>query len=172
MGASAMRGGALVSLLAALSVFAVILAAALPAAFSLYARAAVEYEAMHLIGELRRIQAISRTTAMPLYMLEGRRSWERVPRLRIRSDCYELRRPFSEDTHVYEPLPLVRFEQETMRNTLVVFNRNGEIAEGWSHNMTIRVYAAGHEERALHVVIDRAARIRLRRGNYEAADEE
>ena len=38
--------------------------------------------------------------------------------------------------------------------------------------MTIRVYAAGHEERALHVVIDRAARIRLRRGNYEAADEE
>ena len=167
-----MRGMALLNVLIAISVLGIVLAAALPAAFSLYARAAAEYEAVRLVGELRRIQAVSRMTAMPLYMLEDRRAWERVPRLRIRSDGYVLHRPFSEDEYVYTPLPLVRFEQVTMRNTLVVFNRNGEIAEGWSHNMTIRVYVPGYEQEALCVVIDRAARVRLHRGYYETSDEE
>lgn len=111
-------------------------------------------------------------TAMPLYVLEGRASWERVPRLRIGSDGYVLRRPFGGDVRVHTPLPLVHFEQVTMNNTLVVFHRNGEIAENWSRNMTIRVYAEGHEADALRVVIDRGARIRLQRGAENAYDAE
>ena len=165
-----MRGTVLLNVLIALAVLGILLSAALPAAFTLYARAAVEYEAVHLIGELRRIQAISRTTAMPLYMLEGRLSWERAPRLNIRADGYTLHRPFGEDVRSYTLLPLVRFKQDTATETPVIFDRNGNIADG-SHNMTIRVYAAGHEEAALCVVIDRAARIRLHRGEDNAVDE-
>ncbi|WP_315452035.1 prepilin-type cleavage/methylation domain-containing protein [uncultured Selenomonas sp.] len=167
------RGMALLNVLIALSIVSTVLAAAVPAALSFYARAAVEYEAMHLIGELRRVQAISRTTAMPLYVLEGRPSWERVPRLRIRADGYVLRRPFGDDVRVHRPLPLVQFEQETLKNTVVEFNRNGAIADNWkSHNMTICIYVPGYEEDALRVVIDRAARIRLQRGGGNAVDEE
>ena len=167
-----MRGMALLDVLAVLTVLGVLFAAAIPAVSSLYARAAVEYEAMRLVAELRRVQAISRTTAMSLYMLEGERAWERMPRLWIRSDGYDLNRPFAGDVRVHGALPLVRFYQETMNNTPVVFNQNSGIAQSWSSNMTIRVYVAGHEEDALRVVIDRGARIRLRRGAYNAADEE
>ena len=65
---------------------------------------------------------------------------------------------------MYEPLPLVRFEQLTMENTRIVFHRNGELSDTWSHNMTILVYVPGQKASALRVVIDRAARIRLQRG--------
>ena len=166
-----MCGMALVNLLVALSVLSTVLAVARPAAFSLYVRTAVEYEAMRLIGELRRVQALSRTTAMPLYMLQGRPSWERVPRLRIHTESYELNRPFAGDVRVYRPLPLVRFYQTTMEDTPVVFDRNGDIAQAWSSNMTIRVYVEGHMKDAVYVVIDRAARIRLQRGDGNASDE-
>lgn len=159
-----MRGLALLNVLLAISALAVLLAVGLPHAISLYARAATQYEAMCLIGELRRIQAISRTTAMPLNMYQDRRGWERVPRLRFEDGCYVLNRPFGETLHIHHPLPLVRFEQMTLKNTRVVFHRNGELSETWSHNMTILVYAEGYKEDALRVVIDRAARIRLQRG--------
>ena len=78
------RGIVLLNILLALSIFAVLLSTVLPAARSIYAHAAVEYEAMCLIGELRRVQAISRTTAMPLYMMERPLSSERAPQIRIR----------------------------------------------------------------------------------------
>ena len=168
-----MRGMALLSLLTALFVIAVLASAALPLGLSLYARAAVEYEAMHLIGDLRRMQALSRTTAMPLYVLGGTPSWERGPRVRIQSEQYALHHPFQEErNHVHQLLPLVRLTQETMKDTPVVFDSNGDIQGHWSHNMKIRVYAEGYEKDALYVVIDRAARIRLQRGTRGAADEE
>lgn len=167
-----MRGTALLNVLIAVSIIGGILSVALPAALSLYARAAVEYEAMHLIGELRRVQAISRMTAMPLDMFQGRRSWERMPSIRIHPDHYVLRRPFGSDLRVYNMLPLVRLRQETMENTLVAFDWNGNVSGNWSHNMTIRVYVMGYEEDALCVVIDKAARIRLQRGEADAVDEE
>ena len=84
-----------------------------------------------------------------------------------------LRRPFGDDVRVHRPLPFVQFEQETLKNTVVEFNRNGAIADNWkSHNMTICIYVPGYEEDALRVVIDRAARIRLQRGGGNAVDEE
>ena len=166
-----MRGVALLNVLIALSVLSIVLAVALPAALSLYARVAVEYEALHLVAELRRIQAISRTTAVSLSMLDGKQSKERVPRLRIRSDGYVLHRPFGEDRH-YAPLPLVRFDQETAKNTVIAFDPYGNITWDRSHNMTIRVYVPKQEGNALRVVIDRAARIRVQRGEQERSDAE
>ena len=163
---------ALLNVLLALSVVAVLLSAALPRALSLYARAAVEYEAVQLVGELRRIQALSRTTAMPLYMFQDRRGWERVPLLRFEGGTYVLHRPFGEDAYVHRPLPLVHFEQMTLKPTRVVFRRNGELSRTLSHNMTILVYVSGHRESALRVVIDGAARIRLQRGTGRASDAE
>ncbi len=59
-----MQGMALLNVLVAVSVLGIVFAAALPAALSLYARAAVEYEAVRLVAEIRRVQAISRVTAM------------------------------------------------------------------------------------------------------------
>ena len=165
------RGIVLLNILLALSIFAVLLSTVLPAARSIYAHAAVEYEAMCLISELRRVQAISRTTAMPLYMMERPLSSERAPQIRIRYGTYELHHPFQQD-RVHMPLPFVRITQETMGETPVAFTRNGDIERIWSHNMKIRVYAQGYEHESLYVVIDRAARIRLQRGGKDAADEE
>ena len=164
MRAAGGRGMALLNVLLALSLIAALLSVALPHALSLYARAATEYEAMYLIGELRRIQSISRTTAMPLYMFQDRRSWERVPRLRFEDGGYTIHRPFGASVRSHTPLPLVCFEQLTMENTRIVFHRNGELSDTWSHNMTILVYVPGQKASALRVVIDRAARIRLQRG--------
>ena len=65
-----MRGMALVEMLIGLSILTVLLSAALPLGHRVYARAAVTYEAMRLAAELRRIQAISRTTATVLYVLD------------------------------------------------------------------------------------------------------
>jgi hypothetical protein len=167
-----MQGMALLNVLVAVSVLGIVFAAALPAALSLYARVAVEYEAVRLVAEIRRVQAISRVTAMELYMLEGRRSWKRDPRLEIYTDGYALHRPFDGTVRVHEPLPLVRFEQETAHGKRVAFDRNGDIARDWSSNMTIRVYAVGYEQDALRVVIDQAARIRLHRGASHVDEEE
>ncbi len=167
-----MQGIMLMELLIVLAVFGVVFALALPAVRTLYAHAAVEYEAMHLIAEIRRVQALSRVMAMQLYMLEGRRSWKRDPRLEIYTDRYVLHRPFDGDVRVHEPLPLVRFAQETAPGKRVAFDRNGAIAREWSSNMTIRVYAVGHEQDALRVVIDQAARIRLHRGARRVDEEE
>ena len=167
------QGMALINVLIALSIISTVLAVAVPVALSFYARGATEYEAMHLVGELRRVQALSRTTAMPLYVLGGTPSWERGPRVRIQSEQYALHHPFQEERdHVHQLLPLVRLTQETMKDTPVVFDSNGDIQGHWSHNMKIRVYAEGYEKDALYVVIDRAARIRLQRGTRGADDEE
>ena len=167
-----MRGFALLDLLASLAVLAVLLAAAVPAMRTIYARVAVEYEAMHLIAELRRIQAIDRMTEMNLYMIEGKLAWEREPRLKIYTDCYVLHHPFEGAVHRHEPLPLVRFVQETGKSKPVVFDSNGGIANEWSSNMKIRVYAVGYEKDAIRVVIDKAARIRLQREARREDDEE
>lgn len=164
-------GAALIEVLMVLSVLTVLLSVLLPAGFSLYARAAVEYEAMRLVAELRRVQAVTRMTTPPLYMMQGRAAWEREPRVRIRAGSYAVHHPFAGEDRVHKPLPRVRIVQETMRETPVVFGRNGEIAGRWSHNMKIRVYAEGCDECALYVVIDRAARIRLQRGGQDAPDE-
>ena len=166
------RGMALLNVLIALAIVSTVLAAAVPAALSFYAHAAVEYEAVQLVGELRRIQALSRTTAMPLYMFQDRRGWERVPLLRFEGGTYVLHRPFGEDAYVHRPLPLVRFEEDALHPWRVVFRRNGELSRTLSHNMTILVYVSGHRESALRVVIDGAARIRLQRGTGRASDAE
>lgn len=157
------RGVVLLDLLAALAVIAILAGIVLPLGRTLYARAAVEYEAMRLIGELRRVQSLSRTTATQLYV-NGVWLEERAPRLYLREGGYVIHRPFMEERHTYRPLPLVRIEQETQRDTPVAFDRNGNIDGYWSHNMTIRVYAAGYEKDAVRVVIDVVGRIRLQRG--------
>ena len=147
------------------SIMAVLAAAALPRVRTLYVRAAVEYEAVHLIGELRRIQAVSRTTAMPLYMLGGTAAGSREPQLYVRNGSYEIA-PHGGAGHVHRMLPLVRVTQVTAGGKPMAFDRNGGIGQG-SNNMTIRIEAEGYARDALNVIIDSAARIRLQRGGRD-----
>ena len=159
------RGMLLLHVLLAASIMAVLAAAAFPRARSLYVRAAVEYEAVHLIGELRRIQAVSRTTAMPLYMLGGTAAGAREPQLYVRNGSYEIA-PHGGAEHVHRMLPLVRITQVTAGGKPMAFDRNGGIGQG-SNNMTIRIEAEGYARDALNVIIDSAARIRLQRGGRD-----
>lgn len=158
-----MRGMALVEMLVGMSVFAVLLGAALPLGRGVYARVAVHYEAMRLVAELRRVQAISRTTATALYVLDRRRAGLRAPLLVIRPGGYDIHHHTEGRIRGHDMLPLVRIEHDNRNEHPVAFESNGEIA-GESSNMTIRVYAAGKKEVYEDVVIDRAARIRLARG--------
>ena len=155
----------LLHVLLAASIMAVLAAAALPRARSLYVRAAVEYEAVHLIGELRRIQAVSRTTAMPLYMLGGTAAGAREPQLYVRNGSYEIA-PHGGAGYVHRMLPLVRITQVTAGGKPMSFDSNGGIGQR-SNNMTIRIEAEGHARNALNVIIDSAARIRLQRGGRD-----
>ena len=159
------RGMMLLHVLLAASIMAILAAAALPRARTLYVRAAVEYEAVHLIGELRRIQAVSRTTAMPLYMLGGTAAGSREPQLYVRNGSYEIV-PHGGAGHVHRMLPLVRVTQVTAGGKPMAFDRNGGIGQG-SNNMTIRIEAEGYARDALNVIIDSAARIRLQRGGRD-----
>lgn len=159
------RGMMLLHVLLAASIMAVLAAAALPRARSLYVRAAVEYEAVHLIGELRRIQAISRTTAMPLYILGGTAAGAREPQLYVRNGSYEIA-SHGGTGRAHRMLPLVRITQVTAGGKPMSFDRNGGIGQG-SSNMTIRIEAEGHARDALNVIIDSAARIRLQRGGRD-----
>ena len=159
------RGMMLLHVLLAASIMAVLAAVALPRARALYVRAAVEYEAVHLIGELRRIQAVSRTTAMPLYMLGGTAAGAREPQLYVRNGSYEIA-PHGGAGHVHRMLPLVRVTQVTAGGKPMAFDRNGGIGQG-SNNMTIRIEAEGYARDALNVIIDSAARIRLQRGGRD-----
>ena len=136
-----------------------------PRARSLYVRAAVEYEAVHLIGELRRIQAVSRTTAMPLYMIGGTAAGAREPQIYVRGGSYEIA-PHGGAGRAHRMLPLVRITQVTADGKPMSFDRNGGIGQG-SSNMTIRIEAEGHARDALNVIIDSAARIRLQRGGRD-----
>lgn len=159
------RGMMLLHVLLAASIMAVLAAVALPRARALYVRAAVEYEAVHLIGELRRIQAVSRTTAMPLYMLGGTAAGSREPQLYVQDGSYEIV-PHGGAGHVHRMLPLVRVTQVTAGGKPMAFDRNGGIGQG-SNNMTIRIEAEGYARDALNVIIDSAARIRLQRGGRD-----
>ncbi|EKU70485.1 Tfp pilus assembly protein FimT/FimU [Selenomonas sp. F0473] len=160
----AMRGMALLEMLVGLSVAAVILSAALPIGISIYARAAVTYEAAYLVSELRRVQAVSRTTAMPLYVLEQHRAGTRNPSLHICADGYDIRHPVEGIARRHDLLPLIRLHRHNLTNRPAAFGGNGDVAWSQSANMTIRIYARGHEEDFVSVVIDRAARIRIERG--------
>ena len=155
-----MRGMALVEMLIGLSILTVLLSAALPLGHRVYTRAAVTYEAMRLAAELRRIQAISRTTATVLYVLDRDRAGFREPTLFIRSDGYDIRHHLEGRVQSHSTLPLVRLERDSRSDRPAVFDGNGGIS-GEGGNMTIRVYALGHKEDFVDVVIDRAARIRL-----------
>ena len=159
------QGMALINVLIALSIISTVLAVAVPVALSFYARGATEYEAMHLVGELRRVQALSRTTAMPLYMLGGTAAGAREPQLYVRNGSYEIA-PHGGAGHVHRMLPLVRITQVTADGKPMSFDRNGYIGQG-SSNMTIRIEAEGHARDALNVIIDSAARIRLQRGGRD-----
>ncbi len=159
------RGMLLLHVLLAASIMAVLAAAAFPRARSLYVRAAVEYEAVHLVGELRRIQSVSRTTAMPLYMLGGTAAGAREPQLYVRGGSYEIA-PHGGAEHVHRMLPLVRITQVTAGGKPMSFDSNGGIGQG-SNNMTIRIEAEGYARDALNVIIDSAARIRLQRGGRD-----
>lgn len=165
---------ALIELLLVLSILAALFGVALPRALSLYARVAVEYEAMHLVGELRRMQAVSRTTGMPLYMMQGQLAWKRNPTVEIRPNGYVLRRLTGGNIRTYETLPRVRLVKKTQTNNPISFDSNGDI--DWrtpkqGGNMTILVYAEGYESEGVRVIIDRAARIRLERGAQDAVGE-
>jgi len=157
-------GSMLIEILVVLLLISVLAAVVLPSGFAFYRRAAVEYEALRLIGELRRMQAVSRTTARPLYILGPMRGGERAPALYVHTDGYEIRRPVKGRVRVYHALPLVRMRREGSTDRPAAFDWNGGIAWDKSSNMTIRVYAEGHEAEGLRVVIDGAARIRLQRG--------
>ena len=159
------RGMMLLHVLLAASIIAVLGAAALPRARSLYVRAAVEYEAVHLIGELRRIQAVSRTTAMPLYMLGGTAAGAREPQFYVRGGSYEIA-PHGGAGRAHRMLPLVRITQVTADGKPMSFDRNSGIGQG-SSNMTIRIEAEGHARDALNVIIDSAARISLPSGGRD-----
>lgn len=154
----------LAELLVGLSVIAALLGAALPAGHALYARAAVTYEAVRLVGELRRMQAVSRMTAVQFYMLEQERAGTRAPSLYFYADGYEIRRPLTGAVRTHRVLPLVRIERPNLANRPASFDGNGNIAWAKSANMTIGIYVKGRESDALRVVIDSAARIRLERG--------
>ena len=154
-------GSMLIEILVVLLLISVLAAVILPSGLAFYRRAAVEYEAMRLIGELRRMQAVSRTTARPLGPMRG---GERAPALYVHTDGYEIRRPVKGRVRVYHALPLVRMRREGHTDRPAAFDWNGGIAWDKSSNMTIRVYAEGHEAEGLRVVIDGAARIRLQRG--------
>ncbi|EFW29909.1 Tfp pilus assembly protein FimT/FimU [Selenomonas artemidis] len=158
-----MRGMALVEMLIGLSILTVLLSAALPLGHRVYTRAAVTYEAMRLAAELRRIQAISRTTATVLYVLDRDRAGFREPTLFIRADGYDIRHHLEGRVQSHSTLPLVRLERDSRSDRPAVFDGNGGISREGG-NMTIRVYALGHKEDFVDVVIDRAARIRLARG--------
>ena len=157
-------GSMLVEILVVLLLISVLAAVILPSGLAFYRRAAVEYEAMRLIGELRRMQAVSRTTARPLYILGTMRGGERAPALYVYTDGYEIRRPVKGRVRTYHALPLVRMRREGHTDRPAAFDWNGGIAWDKSSNMTICVYAEEHEAEGLRVVIDGAARIRLQRG--------
>lgn len=135
-----MRGMALVEMLIGLSVLTVLLSAALPLGHRVYARAAVTYEAMRLAAELRRIQAISRTTATVLYVLDRDRAGFREPTLFIRADGYDIRHHLEGRVQSHSTLPLVRLERDSRSDRPAVFDGNGGISREGG-NMTIRVYA-------------------------------
>ena len=158
------RGMTLVELLIGLSVMAVLMAVLLPMGLTVYAHAAVEYEAVHLVGELRRMQAVSRTTATALYVLDQKSAGDRGPMLYFRADGYDISRPVEGTIRAHHMLPLVRIRRQNLTDRPAAFDGNGDIALDKSANMTVRIYAAGYEADAVHVVIDRAARIRIERG--------
>ena len=156
------KGLALIEILWACAILAVTSWLTIPATYSLYRQAALEYETEHLLGEIRHLQVLSRTANHYRYNQEQDSYFSNKPYLIIHYDGYDVYRGDKAD-HKYKFLPGVEMAiangNAGLRNT-VSFDENGRVG---TNVLTIVLFTKKTIKDGNAIIIDAAGRIRTER---------
>lgn len=164
------KGFSLLEVLLACLVLSIAASAAVPAAMKFYRQAAVEYEAEHLLSEIRRAQSINRLTAERAYQYGAKSPMNGSVYLRVqptKSQIWIGRNAEFGKSKLHQLLPLVRIANESKSdndsNKGNLWKLTFDDDSVQSHSlMTLLIYAEGHKEDGRKLVISRG-RVRMER---------
>lgn len=174
----AMRNGqsgfALPSIILTVMAVLVFASQAVPAVFRFYRQLAVEYEASHLLADIRKCQSISRISAESAWGYGAKSAKQKHARLDISAYASTIT---AGDSHIMEHsgfLPGVRVCKYDKKQEVgqyddklqIAFKEDGlpHVAEGM---MTILIFFDGYPGEGRRIMISRGGRIRMERGGIE-----
>lgn len=160
--------GELMLLLASMAVLA---ALAFPGVFKFYRQAAVEYEAEHLLADIRRCQSLSRVSGSSARKYGANTSADTFVHLVLEKGRYTImagnlriieRHPYlvgvkvvKEDKKTYSSKADIAFAQEGTPRSV-------------ESMMTILIYYQSYEQEGRRIMISKGGRIRMERGQHDS----
>lgn len=161
------QGFSLLEVLIACMVLGIIAAVAMPSAWKFYRQAAVEYEAEHLLSDLRRIQAMSRLSGEDAWNYGAKSSQSQLGILQLRKGYSYLALGSTgvwySSRHNYLPAIYIEKKSNNAQNLSVFFDANGKPIK--NSMMTLVVACRGYPQEGRAIIISRSGRIRMERGS-------
>lgn len=166
-----LQGFVLLEIIIACLVLGIVASVVLPMAGKFYREAAVEYEAEHLLSEIRRAQSINRLTAEDAVRYGATSNIRSLVVLTVKPTQSRIwigrnGELWRDDVHYL--LPMVRIANESQTNSA---NNKGNVWKLTFNDestqsrqlMTLSVYAEGYRKGARRIIISRG-RVRMERG--------
>ena len=150
-------------------IMAVLAALAFPGVFKFYRQAAVEYEAEHLLADIRRCQSLSRASGSSAWKYGADSSADTFVHLVLEKGRYttmagNLR---TLERHAYLAGVKAVKENNTTYATRadIAFSQEGT-PRSVESMMTILIYYQGYEQEGRRIMISKGGRIRMERGQH------
>ena len=142
---------------------------AIPAAMQFYREMAIEYEAEHLLSDIRRTQALSRMLVERTYGYGGTDNRQQEVEIELGSTGYTMLVTSGSggDRVIHTYLPLVKVSRQSngegAATGLIAFKSNGELKNVGTGMMTLLVVCEGWPQEGRKIMISRAGRVRIER---------
>lgn len=154
------KGFSLLEVVIACMVLMIVASAVIPSAWKFYRQAAVEYEAEHLLSDLRRAQSISRLT-----MEVAGASGMKQPRALLMIGLTESQMFVGNkqiESHRYWPQVHVQKKDTDSSMQRISFQNNGAVYG--TDVMTLCIFYTGYANEGQQIIVSKSGRIRIKRG--------
>lgn len=164
------QGGMLVEVMLVVLVVTVLAAAAFPGVCKVYRQAAVEYEAEHLLADIRRCQSLSRVTGSSAWNYGADTSADTFVHVLLEKGKYTMLAGNMKiiDSHAYlAGIKAVKEDKKSYYTKAdIAFSQEGT-PRSVESMMTIFIYYQGYEQEGRRIMISKGGRIRMERGRHE-----
>lgn len=151
-------------------IMAVLAALAFPGVFKFYRQAAVEYEAEHLLADIRRCQSLSRVSGSSAWNYGADTSADTFVHVLLEKGKYTVLAGNMKiiDSHAYlAGIKAVKEDKKSYYTKAdIAFSQEGT-PRSVESMMTIFIYYQGYEQEGRRIMISKGGRIRMERGRHE-----
>ena len=141
-----------------------------PALFKIYRQAAVEYEAEHLLADMRRCQSLSRVTGSSAWNYGAQSSADNYVHLLLSPDKSILLAGNTKiiASHVYwAGIRTVKVDDKSYTTKVDIAFAPEGTPRSVEAMMTILIYYQGYEQEGRRIMLSKGGRIRMERGRSE-----